>query len=116
MKTVKYLLAFFFVFLAVSVCGCSYSAKTSAEKAIKAVIVSLHWPTGIPKSHDLSFLLNQIHNYISIPDAIGDAADALTPFGTMTRYPNELTVEEHHAKQAIAFAEQILNWTASALR
>ena len=35
MKTVKYLLAFFFVFLAVSVCGCSYSAKTSAEKTIK---------------------------------------------------------------------------------
>ena len=35
MKTVKYLLAFFFVFLAVSVCGCSYSEKTSAEKAIK---------------------------------------------------------------------------------
>ena len=35
MKTVKYLLAFFFVLLAVSVCGCSYSAKTSAEKAIK---------------------------------------------------------------------------------
>ena len=35
MKTVKYLLACFFVFLAVSVCGCSYSAKTSAEKAIK---------------------------------------------------------------------------------
>ena len=35
MKTVKYLLAFFFVFLAVSVCGCSYSAKTTAEKAIK---------------------------------------------------------------------------------
>lgn len=86
-----------------------YHCQQSAEKAIKAVIVSLHWPTGIPKSHDLSFLLNQIHNYISIPDAIGDAADALTPFGTMTRYPNELTVEEHHAKQAIAFAEQILN-------
>ena len=86
-----------------------YHCQQSAEKAIKAVIVSLHWPTGIPKSHDLSFLLNQIHNYISIPDAIGDAADALTPFGTLTRYPNELTVEEHHAKQAIAFAEQILN-------
>lgn len=59
-----------------------YHCQQSAEKAIKAVIVSLHWPTGIPKSHDLSFLLNQIHNYISIPDAIGDAADALTPFGT----------------------------------
>ena len=55
----------------------AYHCQQSAEKAIKAVIVSLHWPTGIPKSHDLSFLLNQIHNYISIPDAIGDAADAL---------------------------------------
>ena len=37
-------------------------------------------------------------------------------YNGMTRYPNELTVEEHHAKQAIAFAELILNWTASALR
>ena len=34
MKTVKYLLAFFFVFLAVFMCGCSHSAKTSAEKTI----------------------------------------------------------------------------------
>ena len=51
-----------------------YHCQQSAEKAIKAVIVSLHWPAGIPKSHDLSFLLNLIHNYISIPDAIGDAA------------------------------------------
>ena len=41
-----------------------YHCQQSAEKAIKAVIVSLHWPTGIPKSHDLSFLLNQIHNYL----------------------------------------------------
>ena len=35
MKTLKHLLAFFFVFLAVFVCGCSHSAKTSAEKAIE---------------------------------------------------------------------------------
>ena len=32
-----------------------YHCQQSAEKAIKAVIVSLHWPTGIPKSHDLLF-------------------------------------------------------------
>ena len=41
-----------------------YHCQQSAEKAIKAVIVSLHWPTGIPKSHDLSFLLNQIQLYL----------------------------------------------------
>lgn len=35
MKTAKHLLAFFFVFLAVFLCGCSHSAKTSAEKAIQ---------------------------------------------------------------------------------
>ncbi len=87
-----------------------YHCQQSAEKAIKAVIVSLHWPIGISKSNGLSFLLNQIHNYISISDAISDVADALTPLGTMTKYPSELTVEEHHAKQEIAFAEQILNW------
>ena len=79
MKTVKYLLAFFFVFLAVSVCGCSYSAKTSAEKAIKAVIVSLHWPTGIPKSHDLSFLKNldseTTMKYISYQELFPDSDD-----------------------------------------
>ncbi len=34
MKTAKYLLAFLFVFLTVFVCGCSHSAKNSAEKAI----------------------------------------------------------------------------------
>ena len=39
-----------------------YHCQQSAEKAIKAVIVSLHWPTGIPKKPRL----NQI--YISIPD------------------------------------------------
>ena len=50
-----------------------YHCQQSAEKAIKAVIVSLHWPTGIPKSHDLSFLLNQIHNLCIQPP------DRLTP-------------------------------------
>ena len=87
-----------------------YHCQQSAEKAIKAVIVALQCPGGIPKSHDLSFLLNQIHNHISVPEAIGDEADTLTPYGTMTRYPSELTVEEHHAKQAIASAQLILNW------
>lgn len=93
-----------------------YHCQQSAEKAIKAVIVALQCPGGIPKSHDLSFLLNQIHRLISIPDAVGDEADALTPYGTMTRYPSELIVEERHAKQAIEFAEHILNWAISSIQ
>lgn len=64
MKTVKYLLAFFFVFLAVSVCGCSYSAKTSAEKAIKK---------------DLDFLKNldseTTMKYISYQELFPDSDD-----------------------------------------
>lgn len=64
MKTVKHLLAFFFVFLAVFVCGCSHSAKTSAEKAIKK---------------DLDLLKNldseTTMKYISYQELFPDSAD-----------------------------------------
>ena len=80
-----------------------YHCQQSAEKAIKAVIVSLHWPTGIPKSHDLSFLLNQIHNYIAIPDAISDAADA---FNEMMQKINTLMEDIRRQETAKREAEQ----------
>jgi len=93
-----------------------YHCQQSAEKAIKAVIVARQYPGGIPKSHDLSFLLNQIHNHIAVPDNISDEADTLTPYGVMTRYPSDLIVEDSHAKQAILSAEHILNWAISSVQ
>lgn len=65
---------------------------------------------GMPKLHDLSFLLNQVKNFVKIEEKYYDYADTLTPYGVSVRYPNELFLEERHAKEAIQYAEEILKW------
>jgi HEPN domain-containing protein len=90
-----------------------YHCQQAAEKALKAVIIANGCPGGLPKMHDLSFLLNQMKNYVKIDDLYYDCADALTPYGVSVRYPNELSLEEHHAAEAIKQANIILDWTKS---
>jgi HEPN domain-containing protein len=90
-----------------------YHCQQAAEKALKAVIISNGCPGGLPKVHDLSFLLGQMKNYVQIDDLYYDCADALTPYGVSVRYPNELSLEEHHAAEAIKQASIILGWTKS---
>lgn len=87
-----------------------YHCQQAAEKAIKALIVHYGGEGGMPKLHDLSFLLNQIKNKISIEDRYYDYADTLTPYGVSVRYPNELFLEERHAKEALEFSGEILSW------
>ena len=87
-----------------------YHCQQSAEKAIKAVIVEGGAKGGMPKLHDLSFLLNQIKNEVKIEEKYYDYADALTPYGVSIRYPNELFLEEKHAKEALQMSKEILEW------
>ncbi len=87
-----------------------YHCQQAAEKAIKALIVHYELPIGVPKVHDLSFLLNQLHDKIEISDDYYDYADALTPYGVAVRYPNELFLTENHVKQAIKYAAAIMQW------
>ena len=87
-----------------------YHCQQSAEKAIKAVIISYGAPGGMPKLHDLSFLLNQVKNLVCVDDSLYDYADTLTPYGVSVRYPNELFLEERHAVAALAYAAEILCW------
>lgn len=47
---------------------------------------------------------------MKIDEKFFDYADTLTPYGVSVRYPNELYLEERHAKVAIQYAEEILNW------
>lgn len=91
-----------------------YHCQQAAEKAIKAVIVANGARGGMPKQHDLSFLLNQIKNMVEIDDRYYDYADALTPYGVAVRYPNELDVEERHAAAAIKYASELLAWANAA--
>lgn len=58
-------------------------------------------------------LLNQIKNIVDIDDKYYDYADALTPYGVSIRYPNELFLEEHHAKDALFMAKEIIDWVES---
>ncbi len=87
-----------------------YHCQQSAEKAIKAVIISYGAPGGMPKLHDLSFLLNQVKNLVRVDDQLYDYADTLTPYGVSVRYPNEFFLEERHAVAALAYAAEILKW------
>lgn len=87
-----------------------YHCQQAAEKAIKALIMYYGGEGGLPKLHDLSFLLNQIKNKVPIEDKYYDYADTLTPYGVSVRYPNELFLEKKHAKEALEFSGEILDW------
>lgn len=92
-----------------------YHSQQAAEKAIKALIISRGAQGGMPKKHNLSFLLEQIKNLIDIPEEYYDFADTLTPYGVSARYPNELFLEEKDAEEAIMCAEKILAWVTRLL-
>lgn len=92
-----------------------YHCQQTAEKAIKAIIISKDVQGGLPKLHDLSFLLRQVKNYVQIEEKYYDYADTLTPYGVAIRYPNELFLEERHAKVALQYANEILNWVKQVL-
>lgn len=87
-----------------------YHCQQSAEKAIKAVIIANGAPGGLPKLHDLSFLLNQIKNTVDIDEKFYEYADTLTPYGVSVRYPSELFLEDRHAAAALRYAAEILQW------
>lgn len=87
-----------------------YHCQQAAEKAIKALFIFYKVPGGIPRKHDLSFLLNQIRNVAEISAEIRRCADALSVYGIISRYPNEIQVDERHADRALRYAKTVLEW------
>ena len=92
-----------------------YHCQQSAEKIIKAVIIASGSRGGMLRSHDLSFLMNQIKNQVPIQDKFYDYADELTPYGVVVRYPSELLLEEHHVREALEMAAEIIKWGKEAI-
>ena len=93
-----------------------YHCQQAAEKALKAVIIASGAQGGMPKSHDLSFLLNQIKNQVAVEERFYDYADELTPYGVAVRYPSELFLEERHAVDALKMTKEILDWGKSNIK
>ena len=87
-----------------------YHCQQAGEKAIKALYIAKEIPGGIPRKHDLWFLLEQMKNVVEIPESIYDAAEKLDPYAIVFRYPGENRVDDYRAKQAIGLAKAIIDW------
>ena len=85
-----------------------YHCQQAVEKLLKAILISNG--CDIIKTHDLGLLAEQCMNYINVPEEIQDICDNLTPYGVKIRYPQELFLEDHHAKRAISDAERLFEW------
>ena len=86
-----------------------FPAQQAAEKAIKARLIALD--VEFPYTHDIKELLESLE---SAGDAIPDelrAAEALTPYAGILRYPNQcpLAGEEQYLA-AIRAAEAVVDW------
>ena len=87
-----------------------YHCQQAAEKAVKAVIKAYNIPGGIPKTHDLVFLLEQLRAYREISEGLFDMAEKLTIYGVAVRYPNELHIDDSHVKNALKSSGSIVKW------
>ena len=94
----------------------SYHCQQAAEKVVKALIVYFGSQGGMPKVHDIGFLLNQIRNIlknekdVEITEEIMDIADSLSKYGVAPRYPNEILIDEKQTAEAFRSATVILEW------
>ena len=87
-----------------------YHCQQAAEKAIKSLFIFFDLPGGIPKKHDLSFLLNQMQHKTAISSELRKRADSLNVYGVISRYPNEISVDEGRTRLALQYADFILHW------
>jgi len=86
-----------------------YHAQQAAEKAIKAIILS----TGkdIIKTHDITILLKALIDDIEIPKDYFKYSDILTRYGVIVRYPDEISIDEIHTKQALEYAKTFIDFS-----
>ena len=87
-----------------------YHCQQAAEKAIKAIILAFELPGGIPKKHDLTFLLNQLRGSVTIDSTLRRHADMLNSYSVMVRYPAEILIDENTTANSILYAEEIVTW------
>ena len=91
-----------------------FDAQQAAEKAIKAVLISLN--VRFPYVHDLAKLLHLIERSgLDLPQGIKEA-DVLTHFAFETRYPGpEEPVTREEYESAVAIAEAVVRWAGECI-
>lgn len=87
-----------------------YHAQQSIEKALKGFLVYNNIEA--PKTHDLVVLCRMCANIDrAFKEKIDDCA-VLTLYSTITRYPNEIEMDENEAASAIEKAQEIHDFSA----
>lgn len=92
-----------------------FHAQQAAEKAIKAILRSLH--ADFPLTHDIELLLRLAGEAgIGVPEDIR-AARRLTPYAVETRYPGfQSEISDAEVQEALETAERVVEWAKQALR
>jgi len=86
-----------------------YLSEQSAEKFLKGYLVY----RGIidpPKIHNLDTLCEKCGDFDDRFEEIIKQCSVLTRYGVQPRYPHEMFIEEHHMKQALEYARQIMEF------
>ena len=91
-----------------------FHAQQAAEKALKAVLISLS--ATFDFTHDLSYLAELVRGQgITIPSEL-DQISELIQFAVNTRYPSGIGPVPHQLLQrAILLAEQTVRWAESVI-
>ena len=98
-----------------------YHCSQAAEKVLKALFIRLRCRGGVPKTHDIQFLLSQIKDAlkdekrVDIPSEIYDWGAELTKYSVAARYPNELNIDEPLTKEAVVHMEKFFQWVKKIL-
>lgn len=90
-----------------------YHCQQSAEKMLKCALI--YYGENINKTHDLGLLAEACQRYFEVSEEYLDMCDELTPYSVRIRYPQELYIEERHARSAVDYANKIFSWIKSIL-
>jgi len=85
-----------------------FHCQQAAEKAIKALFILKE--IEVIKIHDLAILLHKIEAFFSVPVAVKNAGDDLTPFAATFRYPQSPDIDEALTRKALADMETVITW------
>lgn len=89
----------------------AFYSQQAAEKALKAI--QIQKLNKFDKVHDLLTLAKSVN----APDEINGYCIALSPYYTITRYPDvEENINERTAKELLAKCEKVLKWASKNLK
>ncbi|RKI39393.1 HEPN domain-containing protein [bacterium D16-51] len=85
-----------------------YHCQQAVEKLLKAVLIANG--VVVKRTHDLGLLIELLQGYVNVEEKYLEICDNLTPYGVKIRYPQELSIEDYHAKKALEETEKIYLW------